>query len=112
MKQLVVIAGLGLLVLSGLLPHVHAASAGEGMPEVQKIRFCERIRDFAKTAFYEREQERPIRLFPEDGSDSLRITNTVIKQIYEDPKISSANQAELLGRTTCNQMLGTKTPPE
>jgi len=112
MKSLVLIAGLGLLVLTGFLPHAHAADAGEGMPDAQKVRFCERIRDFAKTAFYEREQGRPIRLFTEDGSDSLRITNIVIKHIYDDPKISSASQAELLGRSTCNQMLGTRNPPE
>ena len=112
MKSPVVVAGLALLVLSGFLPNVHAADTGEGMPDVQKVRFCERIRDFAKTAFYERERGQAMKLFPEDGSDSLRITNIVIKRIYEDPKISSANQAELFGRNTCNGMLKTRNPPE
>lgn len=112
MKSPMVIAGLGLLVLTGFLPHAHAADAGEGMPDAQKVRFCERIRDFAKTAFYERERGQAMKLFDEDGSDSLRITNIVIKRIYADPKISSANQAELFGRNTCNEMLKTRNPPE
>jgi len=53
-----------------------------------------------------------MKLFEEDGSDGPRITNFIIKRIYEEPQISSPKKAEAFGRATCNEMMGTKTPSE
>ena len=97
--------------------HLAAAHGGmgqiqDGMPEAQKIRFCERVRDFALQACYDREKGRPMKVFVEDGSDGARITNIVIKRIYEEPQISSPKKAETFGRGTCNEMMGSKTAPE
>ena len=82
------------------------------MPDAQKIRFCERIRDFALQAFHDRDKGLPMKVFAEDGSDGARIANFVIKRIYEEPQISSPKKAETFGRATCNEMMGTKTAPE
>lgn len=102
----------GLLTCSAALAHGHAASVADDMPDAQKIRFCERVRDFALQAFYDRDKERPMKQFAEDGSDGPRITNHVIRRIYEEPQISSPKKAEAFGRATCNELMGTKQAPE
>jgi hypothetical protein len=88
------------------------SSAASTMPDAQKLRYCERVRDHAVQAFYNRDKGRPMSLFNEDGSDGARITNVVIRGIYADPKISTQLQAENFGRATCNKMMGTKNIPE
>jgi hypothetical protein len=111
MKRLT-IASLGLLIMTSALPHAHAGKIDDSMPDAQKIRFCERVRDFALQAYYDREKGRPMKVFAEDGSDGARITNIVIKRIYEEPQISSPKKAETFGRATCNELMGTKNAPE
>jgi hypothetical protein len=99
---------LGLLVSGGAMAHGHPAPINDSMPDAQKMRFCERVRDHALQAFYNRDRGRPMKLFEEDGSDGPRITNVIIKRIYEEPQISSPKKAETFGRATCNEMMGTK----
>ncbi len=111
MKRLT-IASLGLLLMTSALPPAHAGKIDDGMSDAQKIRFCERVRDFALQAYYDREKGRPMKVFAEDGSDGARITNIVIKRIYEEPQISSPKKAETFGRATCNELMGTKNAPE
>jgi hypothetical protein len=111
MKPLLLIL-LGLLVSGGTMAHGHPAPINDSMPDAQKMRFCERVRDHALQAFYNRDRGRPMKLFEEDGSDGPRITNVIIKRIYEEPQISSPKKAEAFGRATCNEMMGTKTPSE
>ncbi|MBP5998283.1 MAG: hypothetical protein KA535_10050 [Azonexus sp.] len=111
MKRLSV-ACIALLATSAAWPHAHAGKIDDSMPDAQKIRFCERVRDFALQAYYDREKGRPMKVFVEDGSDGARITNHVIKRIYEEPQISSPKKAETFGRATCNEMMGTKVAPE
>lgn len=84
----------------------------DSMPDVQKIRFCERVRDHALQAFYSRDKGRPMKFFDEDGGNGARITNIVIRRIYAEPQISSPKKAETFGRATCNELMGTKLPPE
>ncbi|MBP5987292.1 MAG: hypothetical protein KA538_08915 [Azonexus sp.] len=103
---------IGLLAVSGVWAHGHAGQIDDSMPDAQKIRFCERVRDHALQAFYNRDRGRPMKLFDEDGSDGARITNHIIKRIYEEPQISSPKKAETFGRATCNEMMGTKQPSE
>lgn len=103
---------IGLLAVSGAWAHGHAGNVDDSMPDAQKIRFCERVRDHALQAFYNRERGQAIKLFDEDGSDGARITNHIIKRIYEEPQISSPKKAEAFGRATCNEMMGTKLPAE
>jgi hypothetical protein len=97
-----------------MLAQVAYAQSGSAnaMPDTQKLRYCERVRDHAVQAFYSRDKGRPMKLFNEDGSDGARITNEVIRGIYADPKISTQLQAENFGRATCNKMMGTKNIPE
>ena len=111
MKRLSV-ACLALLATTSVWPHAHAGKIDDSMPDAQRIRFCERVRDFALQALYDRDKGRPMKVFAEDGSDGARITNYVIKRIYEEPQISSPKKAETFGRATCNEMMGTKTLPE
>jgi len=111
MKRLT-IASLGLLMMTSVWPNAHAGKIDDSMPDAQKIRFCERVRDFALQAYYDREKGRPMKVFEEDGSDGARITNIVIKRIYEEPQISSPKKAETFGRATCNEMMGNKIAPE
>ncbi len=105
MKKTLLISTL-LLASSNLWAHAHAGKIDEGMPDAQKIRFCERVRDFALQAFYDRERGRPMMRFTEDGSDGPRITNLIIQRIYDEPQISSPKKAEVFGRATCNEMMG------
>lgn len=111
MKRLPLIL-LGLMVWGGALAHGHPGAIDDSMPDAQKMRFCERVRDHALQAFYNRDRGRPMKLFEEDGSDGPRITNVIIRRIYEEPQISSPKKAEAFGRATCNEMMGTKTPSE
>ena len=92
-----------LMVVSG-----YVLAADGGMPDAQKIRYCERIRDHALQTYYNRERGQPMKLFSEEGGDSARITNVIIKRIYADPQISSPKKAEEFGRAKCNEMMGTK----
>ena len=98
--------------VSAAAAHGHAAKADDNMPDAQKIRFCERVRDHALQAFYNRERGQEMRLFAEDGSDGARITNHIIRRIYAEPQISSPKKAETFGRATCNEMMGSKLAPE
>ena len=102
------LAGFGLLVMASTLPQADATTYGDGVPDAQKIRFCERVRDFAVQAFYDREKGRPMKVFVEDGSAGAHITNVVIKRIYEKPQIATPKAAETLGRETCNEMMASK----
>jgi len=91
----------------GAWAHSHAGQIDDSMPDAQKIRFCERVRDFALQAYYDREKGRPMKVFAEDGSNGPRVTNHVIRRIYEEPQISSPKKAEAFGRATCNEMMQT-----
>ncbi len=105
MKKTLLISAL-LLASSNLWAHAHAGKIEDSMPDAQKIRFCERVRDFALQAFYDRERGRPLMRFTADVSDGPRITNLIIQRIYNDPQISSPKKAETFGRATCNEMMG------
>lgn len=101
-----------MLSASGAFAHGHPGPIDDSVPDAQRIRFCERVRDHALQAFYNRDKGRPMKLFDEDGSDGARITNHIIRRIYDEPQISSPKKAETFGRATCNEMMGTKQPSE
>ena len=107
MKRLSV-ACLALLATTAAWPHAHAGKIDDSMPDAQKIRFCERVRDFALQAYYDREKGRPMKVFVEDGLAGADITNVVIRRIYAEPGISTPQAAETLGRETCNAIMGSK----
>lgn len=96
-----------LAAAQGAWAHGHPAQVGDDMPDAQKIRFCSRVRDFAMQAFNDREKGKPMKLFDEDGGDGPRVTNHIIRRIYEEPQISSPKKAEAFGRATCNEMMRT-----
>lgn len=99
---------LALLTAGGAWAHGLARPIDDSMPDAQRIRFCERVRDHALQTFYNRERGQPMKLFEEDGGDGARITNHIIRRIYAEPQISSPKKAETFGRATCNEMMGTK----
>ncbi len=107
-----ILAMLGAVFMQAAWAHGHAGPIDDSMPDAQRIRFCERVRDHALQAFYNRDKGRPMKLFDEDGSDGARITNHIIRRIYAEPQISSPKKAEVFGRATCNEMMGTKLPVE
>ena len=99
---------LALLTVGCVWAHGLARPIDDSMPDAQRIRFCERVRDHALQTFYNRERGQPMKLFEEDGGDGARITNHIIRRIYAEPQISSPKKAETFGRATCNEMMGTK----
>jgi hypothetical protein len=102
-----------LLVLPPAFAHGgHAANIPDDMPDAQKIRFCERVRDHAVQALYDRDRGSPMKLYEEDGSHGPRIVNHIIRRIYDEPQISSPKKAEVFGRGTCNEMMGTRNTAE
>ena len=101
-----------LLLAGAAWAHDHSGPIDDGMPEAQRIRFCERVRDHALQNFYNRERGQAMKLFVEDGSDGARITNHIIRRIYAEPQISSPQQAETFGRATCREMMGVKAASE
>ena len=84
----------------------HGGKVPDDMPDVEKIRFCERVRDHAMQAFYSRERGRPMTLFTEDGGAGARISNEIIRHIYAEPQISSPKKADAFGRARCNELVG------
>lgn len=101
------------LLTTGAWAHGHGGAAlSDDMPDVQKIRFCERVRDHALQAFYDRDRGRPMKQFVEDGSNGPRITNEIVRHIYAEPQISSPKRAEAFGRARCNELMGTQFPQE
>lgn len=107
-----ILAVVALMLSSQALAHAHAVKVDDSMPDAQRIRFCERVRDFALQALYDRDKGRPMKLFQEDGSDGPRITNHIVRRIYDEPQISSPKKAEAFGRATCNEMMGGRAPSE
>ncbi len=106
MKTLILLVA-GLFFHGAAWSHGQAAPVDDAMPDAQRIRFCERVRDFALQAFFDREKGRPMKVFEEDGSNGSRITNHIIRRVYEEPQISSPKKAEAFGRATCNEMMHT-----
>ena len=104
------LAALAMIASSQAFPHAHAGKVDDSMPDAERIRFCERVRDFALQAFFDRDRGRPMKLFQEDGSDGPRITNFIVRRIHEEPQISSPKKAEAFGRATCNEMMGGRAP--
>lgn len=104
MKTAALLALLLATISSGA--QAHAANVPDDMPDVERIRFCERVRDFALQAYFDREKGRPMKQFQEDGNPGPRITNLIIQKIYAEPQISSPKKAETFGRATCNEMMG------
>lgn len=86
----------------------HAGQIPDDMPDAQKIRFCERVRDHALQALYDRDRGSPMKLYEEDGSHGPRIVNHIIRRIYDEPQISSPKKAEAFGRATCHEMMGAR----
>ncbi|HJV92362.1 MAG TPA: hypothetical protein VJ572_02750 [Azonexus sp.] len=111
MKGLSMLA-LACLVMAPVWGQGRSAALGNDMPEVEKVRFCERIRDHALQALYSRDQGRPMRLIAEDGSVGARISNHITRRIYQEPQINNPRQADAFGRATCNEMMGSKTAAE
>ena len=101
-----------LLLAGSAWAHGHSGPIDDSMPDAQRIRFCERVRDHALQTFYNRERGQPMKLFEEDGGDGARITNHIIRRIYAEPQISSPKKAETFGRATCNEMMGVKPDSE
>jgi len=94
-----------ILLAAGAQGHAHPIPVDDTMPDAERMRFCQRVRDFALQAFYDREKGRPMKVFEEDGSPGPRITNHVIRRVYAEPQISSPKKAEVFGRATCNEMM-------
>lgn len=112
MKKLL-IAAIGALFLQAAWGQgAKSGKVDDSVPDAEKIRFCERVRDQAQQAFYNRERGNPMKLYAEDGSNGTRVTNVVIRRIYQEPQISSVRKAEEFGRATCHELMGTKLPPE
>ena len=101
-----------IVALLGVMALQTVGAVDNNMPDAQRMRFCERVRDHALQTFYNRDKGRPMKLFDEDGSDGARITNHIIRRIYAEPQISSPKKAEVFGRAICNEMMGTKLPAE
>ncbi|MDR2838430.1 MAG: hypothetical protein LBV49_07710 [Azonexus sp.] len=97
-----------ILCCSLLTSPVWAQGAPADMPEVEKTRFCERVRDHAIQALYNRDRGSPVKLYAEDGSNGPRIVNVIIRHIYADKKIATPPDAESYGRKTCAEMMGVK----
>lgn len=105
MKSLLV-ALLALLCMSPTLAEHAHGKIDDSLPDAERIRFCERMRDQALQAFYDREQGRAMKLFIEDGSRGPRIANQITRHIYGEPQIAARRHAETFGRATCNEMIG------
>ncbi len=106
MKRTLWAVGLAASFVAGAaLGHGHAVPADDSLPDVERMRFCQRVRDFGLQAFFDREKGRPMRLFNEDGSNGPRVTNAIVRRIYGEPQIDSPKKAEAFSRATCNEMM-------
>ncbi|MCL2523379.1 MAG: hypothetical protein FWF20_04770 [Betaproteobacteria bacterium] len=94
-----------LTMICALLPAA-LAWADDEMPEIEKIRFCQRFRDHAVMALYNRDGGTPMKLYEEDGSNGPRIANVIIRRIYADQQIDTPKKAETFSRATCREMMG------
>jgi len=105
MKTLLTTLLILLCMASAQAEHAHG-KIDDSLPDAERIRFCERMRDQALQAFYDREHGRPMKLFDEDGSHGPRIANQITRRIYAEPQIAARRHAETFGRATCNEMMG------
>lgn len=96
------------LCLLAMPPVMAHGNIPDDMPDAERIRFCERVRDHGLQALYNRDRGKPMELFAEDGSAGARIVNHIIRRIYEEPQISSPKTAQAFARGTCNEMMGTQ----
>jgi len=84
----------------------YATDIQNDIPDIEKIRFCKRIRDHAIQTLYNRDRGAPMKLYEEDGNNGPRIVNVIIRRIYEEPQISTPQKAAAFGQATCNEMMG------
>lgn len=82
---------------------VHAAS--EAGPEDWKTRLCREMSDVAVRAQFNRDQGRPMPVYPDDGSPAARIANALTRRIYEEPSVTSPKRAQAFGRVYCAEQL-------
>lgn len=96
-----------LLLSASVLAQGHGGPVADDYPDLAKHRFCERMTDIALQALRDRDLGKPARMFPEDGSDGVRIGNGLIRKVYAEPGISSPKRAMAVGRGYCLEQLQT-----
>lgn len=97
-------AGAAFLLAASLASaHGHVPVIDDSHPEAAKIKLCSRMSDVALQAMYDRDKGRPIKLYEEDGTSAPRLANEVIRQVYDEPQISSSRAAMAIGRGRCNE---------
>lgn len=103
--------GFGLLLALPLLAWAEAPGApAADEAYLAQQHLCQRMTDIALMALRDRDQGRPARAYPEDGSSGSRIANGLVRKIYAEPGISSPRRAMVVGRAYCLEQLQSMAP--
>jgi hypothetical protein len=95
------------LVLAAALAqaHDHMPVIDDSHPDAARIRMCSRMADVALQALNDRDKDRPMKTYREDGADEPKLANEIIQAVYAEPQISSPKKALTFGRARCNEFL-------
>lgn len=85
--------------------HGHPGNIDPAHPEAWKYRLCGEMSTVAIQALYDRDRQRPIRRYEEDGTPGPRIANEIVAKVYAEPGIASPKRAESFGRAYCMEQL-------
>lgn len=87
------------------LAHGHPGNVDPAHPEAWKYKLCGEMVTVAVQALHDRERQRPMKRYEEDGSLPPRIANEIIAKINAEASIASPKRAESFGRAYCMEQL-------
>lgn len=104
MKHRFLAALISFFAASAAQAHAHVPHIDESNPDAWKIKLCGQMSDIAVQALSDRDKNRPMKLYEEDG-EPAKLANAIIRRVYEEPQIGSPKKAMVFGRGQCNEFL-------
>jgi hypothetical protein len=104
MKRQLALALILLCAAAKAQAHAHVPHIDESNPDAWKIKLCGQMSDIAVQALSDRDKNRPMKLYEEDG-EPAKLANAIIRRVYEEPQIGSPKKAMVFGRGQCNEFL-------
>lgn len=92
-------------VSAGVLAHGHPGNIDPAAPDSWKYRLCGEMATVAVQALHDRDRNRPMKTYPEDGTPGPEIANAIAGRVFAEPQVSSPKKAETFGRGYCMERL-------
>lgn len=89
----------------GALAHGHPGNIDPAAPDAWKYRLCGEMATVAIQALHDRDRNRPMKTYEDDGTPGPAIANAIARRVFAEPQVSSPKKAETFGRGYCMERL-------